>query len=266
MILDTIIESDLYNLRELQPEGWTDIIPIFDYYAKMPFCKPVKVTIENRIVGIGAGISFGNTAWLAHIIVNPEFRKRGIGSLIVDHLLIFLKNAGCETVSLIATDLGYKIYKKAGFAEQTEYVFFEREKQFKDYYRTENIVRCSNTNTEDIFSLDKNVSGEDRRRLLIDKLENSYVYQKNGKIIGYYFPDLGEGLIVADNIEAGIELMRLKFSTSNSGAMPVENREGIAFLKENGFIEIKRAKRMILGIKFPWHPSKIYNRIGGNLG
>ncbi|PWB49968.1 MAG: N-acetyltransferase [Candidatus Methanoperedenaceae archaeon] len=264
MILDTIIESDLYNLRELQPEGWTDIVPIFDYYAKMPFCKPVKVMIKGSIVGIGAGISFGNTAWLAHIIVNPEFRKRGIGSLIVDLLLIFLKNSGCETVSLIATDLGYKIYEKAGFVEQTEYVFFERTEAFKDYHHMENIVRYSNTNTEDIFSLDKSVSGEDRRRLLIDKLENSYVYKKNGKIIGYYLPELGDGLIVADTMEAGIELMRLKFSTS--GALPVENREGIAFLKENGFAETKRAKRMILGKAFPWQPDKIYNRIGGNLG
>lgn len=187
MILDAIVESDLCNLRELQPEGWPDIIPIFEYYVKMPFCKPVKVMIENRIVGNGAGISLGNTAWLAHIIVNPEFRKKGIGSLIVDHLLKILKNSGCETVSLIATELGYPVYKKAGFVEQTEYAFFEREESFKEYYRAENIVRSTNTNTEDIISLDKIASGEYRSRLLIDKLENSYVYQKKWKNIWLLF-------------------------------------------------------------------------------
>ncbi len=73
----------------------------------------------------------GNTAWLAHIIVDPEYRKRGIGSLIVCQLLDFLKNSGCETVSLIATELGYSVYKKAGFVEQTEYAFFEREESGK---------------------------------------------------------------------------------------------------------------------------------------
>ncbi len=29
---------------------------------------------------IESDLSFGNTAWLVHIIVNPEFRKKGIGS------------------------------------------------------------------------------------------------------------------------------------------------------------------------------------------
>lgn len=90
--------------------------------------------------------------------------------------------------------------------------------------------------------------------------------KKNGKISGYYLPELGEGLIVADNREAGIELMKLKYSISNKGTLPVENREGIAFLKENGFVETRRAKRMILGKEFLWHPDKIYNRIAGNLG
>ena len=89
---------------------------------------PVKISIENKIIGIGTGIVFGNTAWLAHIIVNPEFRRRGIGRKIVIELLNIIKNTGCETVSLIATELGCPIYEKAGFIEQTKYAFFEKEK------------------------------------------------------------------------------------------------------------------------------------------
>lgn len=266
MILDTIVINDIPKLRDLQPEGWTDIIPVFEYYVRMPFCKPVKVMAEDKIAGIGTGISLVNTAWLAHIIVNPEFRKRGIGSFIADQLLNILKNSGCETVSLIATELGFPVYKKAGFTEQTEYVFFEREKPLNNYHSNENVFGLTNITTDDIIAFDKKVSGEDRSRLLIDKLENSYGYQKNGKITGYYLPGFGEGFIAADNMEAGIELMRLRYSLSNKGALPVENREGISFLKENGFTEKKRAKRMFLGKEFLWHPEKIYNRIAGNLG
>lgn len=266
MVLESIVERDIQSLRKLQPDGWADIIPIFEYYIKMPFCKPVKVMLENRIVGVGSGISLGNTAWLAHIIVDPGFRKRGIGGFIVVQLLNCLKNSGCETVSLIATELGYPVYKKAGFVEQTEYVFFEREEPLKDYYRSENIVRLIDTKTEDIFYLDKKISGEDRSKLLIHRLENCYVYQRKGKIIGFYLPDIGEGLIVADDIKAGIELMKFKYSASNKGVLPLENIEGNVFLKENGFVESKKAIRMIIGKEFPWHPDKIFSRIGGNLG
>lgn len=266
MIFEPIIENDIRYLRELQPDGWPDIIPIFEYYINSPFCKPIKVVIENKIVGIGTAILLNNSAWLAHIIVNPEFRKKGIGSSIVYYLLEYLKNIAIETVSLIATDSGYPVYKKAGFKEQTEYVFFGRKEPLKDYDRSKNVVKYASTNAEDIFSLDKIVTCEDRKILLNDKLGNSYVYQKNGKLTGYYLPELGDGLIIADNVEAGIELMRLRYSILNNGVLPIDNVEGIKFLKENGFLEIKRAKRMIVGKEFSWQPDKVYNRIGGNLG
>ncbi len=266
MIFEPIIRNDIHYLRELQPDDWLDIIPIFEYYINTSFCKPIKVVIENRIVGIGTAILFNNSAWLAHIIVDPEFRKKGIGSSIVNHLLGYLKNIGFETISLIATDLGYPVYEKAGFREQTEYVFFEKKEPLKDYYRSKNVVQYTSINAEDIFSLDKTVTGEDRRILLNDKLENSYVYKKNGNLMGFYLPELGDGLIIADNEEAGIELMRLRYSIINKGVLPIDNIEGIRFLKENGFLEIKRAKRMILGKGFSWQPGKVFNRVGGNLG
>lgn len=266
MIFEPIIENDIHDLGELQPDGWPDIIPIFEYYLNTPFCKPIKVVIENKIVGIGSAILLKNSAWLAHIIVNPEFRKKGIGSSIVHHLVGNLKNIGFETISLIATDMGYPVYKKAGFKEQTEYVFFERKELLEDYYRTKNVVQYTSMNAEDIFSLDKIVTGEERRILLNDKLENSYIYQKKGKLIGYYLPELGDGLIIADDVEAGIELMRLRYSILNIGILPIDNIEGIKFLKENGFLETKRVKRMILGKEFSWRPNKVFNRVGGNLG
>jgi len=49
------------------------------------------------------------------------------------------------------------------------------------------------------------------------RLEKSYVYQKNGNLMGFYLPELGDGLIIADNEEAGIELMRLRYSIINKG-------------------------------------------------
>ena len=49
---------------------------------------------EVKIIGIGTGIVFGNTAWIAHIIVNPEFRRRGIGRKIVIKLLNIIFSKG----------------------------------------------------------------------------------------------------------------------------------------------------------------------------
>ncbi|MDL5503140.1 MAG: hypothetical protein QSU88_07985, partial [Candidatus Methanoperedens sp.] len=56
----TIIENDIRYLRELQPNGCPDIIPIFEHYLNTPFCKPIKIFIENKIVGIGTAILLDN--------------------------------------------------------------------------------------------------------------------------------------------------------------------------------------------------------------
>lgn len=266
MILEPIVESDLQSLRELQPGGWPDIVPVYINYLRRPYCTPVKVILEGKIAGIGTAISWGKTAWLAHVIVAPERRNKGIGSFIVSQLLQILKNSGSETVSLIATEMGYPVYKKAGFTEQTDYVFFERETPLKNGCQSENILRMPPEDQAELFALDKKVSGEDRSALLAEEAGNCYLYRENGKTLGFYLPGLGEGLIIAENPAAGIELMKFKYSIAIKGALPAENKEGIGFFKENGFHKGEKAKRMIWGKEFSWHPEQIYARIGGNLG
>ncbi|NLW47692.1 MAG: GNAT family N-acetyltransferase [Firmicutes bacterium] len=266
MNLKPFHENDLQNLRELQPEGWPDIVPPFVNYLRRPYCTPLKVILENKLVGVGAGISWGKTAWLAHIVVAPDHRNQGIGGFIVRQLLYILKNSGCETVSLIATEMGYPVYQKVGFIEETEYVFFERETPLKTEYQSDNILRMLPEDQVELLSLDKKISGEDRSALLAEEINNCYFYRENGRILGCYLPGLGEGLIIAENPKAGIELMKFKYSISNKGSLPIDNKEGIAFLKANGFLETKKTKRMIWGKEFSWRPEKIYARIGGNLG
>lgn len=266
MILGSILENDIHNFQDLRPNGWLEIVSIYKYYMESSFCYPIKATLDERIVGIGAVILFGKTAWLAHIIVRPEYRRKGIGRKIVIELLSKAKEFGCATVSLIATDLGRPVYQNAGFIEQTEYVFLKREKPWDGYIRPASISAFSLEYQSDILSLDKSVSGEDRSRILVDNLPNSFVCQRNGEISGYYLPKLGEGLIIADDVESGIEFMKMKYALSNKAVLPVDNIMGVNFLRNNGFVEILRVKRMVWGRGFLWHPNKIYSRIAGNLG
>jgi len=266
MIVEQFVNRDFEGLKELQPGGWSDIIPFFHFYVEHSFCTPVKVCHEDELIGIGSGIIFDTTAWLAHIIVRPRFRGRGIGGQIVEYLMDRLESTGCETVSLIATELGYPVYRKHGFTEQTEYLFFERKEAGKEHRISESIQPVSDENTSDVLALDEAVSGENRRRILVDRMKDAVVFVKGGEASGSFLPALGEGLIVADEPEAGIELMKLKYRTSNKAVLPLNNRAGIEFLTANGFVETLRAKRMVFGKEFSWHPERIYSRIGGDLG
>lgn len=62
MKIQEIKLSETDKLKELQPEGWPDIIPKFEFYIKSDFYFPIKATIENKIIGIGTTIIHGDSA------------------------------------------------------------------------------------------------------------------------------------------------------------------------------------------------------------
>jgi GNAT superfamily N-acetyltransferase len=127
MQYDKLTYSDIDKISHLQPEGWSEITDAFHFYCKHDFCNPVKMTIDNEIVGIGCSILFDKTAWLAHIIVNSDYRNRGIGYKIVNSLIEDIKTRGIETSLLIATELGEPVYIKSGFRKVSDYRYFKRE-------------------------------------------------------------------------------------------------------------------------------------------
>jgi GNAT superfamily N-acetyltransferase len=278
MTITSITKPDLQLLNEFRPDGWKDIVKPFKYYIAKSFCRPVKLVLNDEIAGIGATIQFGNTAWLAHVIVRSGYRNQGIGTKIVGYLIEHLRNRTCESLSLITTDLGYPIYKKAGFVDQCDYVFFERKALFDPALAPspapapapapapDHLISTCVSHHEAIFGLDREASCEERRDLLKDYLAGSLVYEKDRLVRGFFLPALGDGLIVADNYEAGISLMKQRLMSMSNCAIPAGNRKGELFLLDEGFKETRRARRMTMGPEFPWKPDWFYNRIAGNLG
>jgi len=267
MKFEAITQNDLEELTYLQPDGWPDIVPDFRFYLSTSFCHPIKATADGKIAGIGTFIAFEKTSWLAHIIVHKDYRNKGIGFQVVKKLLSMYKNSTLETCSLVATELGQPVYTKAGFTVVSTYSYFKRENPWKNYSVAPQVVPFQEKNRSEVFDLDKRISGEKREQLLTKFLRNAFVYSDKDMISGFYLPDLKEGLVFADTNDAGIELMKLKYSTADKAAIPSDNLAGIDFLISNGFVDTGvKGTRMILGNPIDWKPLKIFSRIGGNFG
>jgi GNAT superfamily N-acetyltransferase len=266
MPIEAFTRADLPALSELQPPDWQDITPGFEFYLSKSFCFPIKYVSAGRIVGTGAAILFSSTGWLAHIIVHPEYRGRRIGGEIVVSLLDLMKRRGCTTMSLIATDLGYPVYKRAGFLDDGEYLFCKRDQEAPSIPASEKIIECNAQHESSVCDLDREISGEDRRGVIIDKLAGSSLCIMDGEVAGCYLPDLGEGLIIARRREAGLALLNMKVTGSNRVVLPSQNEHAVAFLAQNGFRETLRCKRMVYGTKLAWKPEGLFSRIAGNLG
>jgi N-acetylglutamate synthase-like GNAT family acetyltransferase len=252
-------------LSHLQPDGWVDIVPCFDFYTKSSFCFPVKVSVNNECVGIGATIIHNEVAWLAHIIVHSDFRHKGIGLQITKSLVKIAKENHCATMYLIATELGEPIYRKIGFITETEYLVYKNITK-KDWAVSKNISQFEERHRTHFAIFDREVSGEDRMIHLEEHLINGFVYHQADNVEGYYLPTLGEGLIIAETEISGIELLKVHLRHNDRIVIPKENLVAQKFMQEVGFEEVKSIKRMRLGKERKVQFANLYNRIGGNVG
>ena len=74
---------------------------------------------DGRVVGTVTAISYGRKlAWIGMMLVDPQFRRRGIGRSLMEHAVAYLDGAGVETIKLDATDMGYPLYRGLGFQDE----------------------------------------------------------------------------------------------------------------------------------------------------
>jgi GNAT superfamily N-acetyltransferase len=262
--IQPLTATDVEPAGVLQPEGWGDIRASIRFYCTSPFCHPLKATIDDKLVGIGTAIIHGTTAWLAHIIVHKDHRKAGVGTTITQSLMHLVRQKGCETVLLIATALGEPVYKKIGFEIEARYVFLDHGNPPES--SDKNVIGFNERYREALLKLDNLVSGEYREKLLTDHLPDTKLFVQEAELKGFYIPTLGEGLIISSDPVAGIELMKCKSKLNKMFCIPLDNIAGIKFLEQHGYQRIREASRMVYGKKITWDGSRIYGRIGGNLG
>lgn len=266
MQVQPFTNADLPIIPELQPPDWGNITPHIEYYLQSSFCHPIKVLIDEQIVGIGATILHGETAWLAHIIVHLDHRNKGIGKFITSSLIDSLASTRVKTILLIATALGEPVYTSLGFESETEYLFFKGEKLSAEKPVSEHIKPFEQKYAEAIYELDKQVSGEDRKYRLQENLAGAYIYLAENALEGFYLPTLGEGLIIARSEEAGKALMQFRLKSMDTAVFPAENLTAFEVMLKNGFTQVRTAKRMFLGEKIPFEPIFLFNRVAGSIG
>jgi len=232
MDIQTLHHTDLPYIKSFQPPEWGDISPSLAYYTQNDFCHPIKIVEDDIIIGIGCTILHDDTAWLAHIIVHPDHRNRGIGTVITQTLIDRVP-INCETIYLIATELGEPVYTKLGFETETEYAFLKGGSLDDDLPISPNIKLYSETYKTSILDIDQQISGEGRMSILEKHLTNARLYISNYKLEGFYLPTLNEGFIAANNPEAGIELMKLRLKAQQISVLPIENIYALLFLDKH---------------------------------
>ncbi len=260
-------KDEIPIIKELTPPEWnSDLGKVYHQHYDRDYFYPFVATINEEIVGTGLASINDNATWLGNIIVRESHRNTGIGNAITNHLIEFSKMKGIDTILLFATELGLPVYRKIGFQYDSSYLFFRSDQDLKIDSLSKHIYPIIRSDYDKIFELDYRATGERRVKLLTHDLKTGFKFQSD-QIEGYYLPDFGKGLIVADSEIAGTELLKFRLSLDHSPVcIPETNTAGIDLFNLLGLYQYLRAPRLFFNKNVSWNPQKIYARGCGYLG
>ncbi len=76
--------------------------------------------LDNRVVGTTTSTVYGtDLAWIGMVLVDPDYRRRGIATQLTEATIRSLRSRGAKTIKLDATPAGRPVYAALGFTEET---------------------------------------------------------------------------------------------------------------------------------------------------
>lgn len=255
-------EQDIEPTRAAVLEGgWGDRGFALRFYSADPYAHPLVADADGEIVGTVTAIQNGPVGWVGLLFVSPKQRGGGLGRQLTEAAGRILRERGCRSMLLAATELGQPVYRRLGFHSVSEYVVFRGAKL--DHPPVDGRVRrIEDRDVEAIVRVDRAVTGEDRAHAL-RALPHGWVIDNRMSIDAFaLLTPFGYGPIVAADPEDGALLLDVVRGAAIDADMqitvPAENTAALAHLRSAGFVEQRRLPRMLLGDTVVWQPTHMW--------
>ncbi len=260
-------------------QGWRDRRHFYDIVLRTPSCQPLVGTIDGRVVATGLATASGTVGWLGAVVVDEPMRGRGYGRAMTEELCRRLRDAGCETLSLVATAAGRPLYERLGFRLVTHYHEMDGDHLSHEPEPPAG-ARLRPMTPEDlplVLELDRLATAEDRRPMLAELAKaRGWVLEdwpsSTPGLRGFLLPsDRAFAAIVAPGFEDGLCLLDLHRHLAPPdgrarAAVPDEHAAAWRELEARGWRPNWLAPRMLLGPDVPWHPEWIWGQINSAMG
>jgi GNAT superfamily N-acetyltransferase len=241
----------------------------------------------GQVAGTVATIIYSNVlAWIGMVLVDPQFRGKGIGTALLAKALDALSARQIPCVKLDATPEGRLIYERQGF--QAEYAIercvLKRQGAINTVVaansRTETAEPCGTNDIESILTMDREIFGADRGALLksVASAAPEFVIaaQQSSSLEGYALGRKGSradhlGPWVASSALAAREILERFLARSQRDVLFVdavkENPWAQELLVERGFQTSRSLTRMYRGQnRYPGQPKQLCAILGPEFG
>ena len=235
-------EDDWRRLIQLEPRGC--------------FCA----TAAGRVIATTTTIRYGcELAWIGMVLVDPDYRRRGIATQLMQEALDYLGQVGVAAVKLDATPEGRPVYEKLGFAVES---LIERWEGVAGSF----VSTCATLDAatlREALDIDGRAFGADRSsliELLIDEACTAplVVREPGGPVKGYALARSGTaaayvGPLVASAADVAIDLLDGMLSQLSGQRVYIDlNTDfgtGRDILAARGFVKQRDLIRMSHGEK-----------------
>jgi len=240
--------------------NWNMAVEDFEFMVKLEPRGCFVLFHGSERLGICTSVSFGRVGWFGNLVVKGGYRRGGAGSLLVRHVIGYLKNKGVETIGLYAYPHLIRFYESFGFESDIYFLVLQGKAVF---LRTEGKVRkTKKQDVPEVINFDSQCFGVNRKKLLepilLDAGNFSYIATENNGIAGYIaakvydkMAEVGPLICHANQVEAAVILLKTILSGLNGLAVsiciPKKETTLLNMLSKAGFKEDFRVVRMFLG-------------------
>ena len=237
----------------------------------------------NKVVGTAATIGYENRfAWIGMVLVDPEYRKQGIGTQLLNKTIEHLDHANISTIKLDATPLGKPLYAKLGFVNEFEIErwVLKRPPGTISTIPSTPPAPLTEDQQQEIFTLDRKCFGADRSFLLrslcdqapelaITAWQNGvppcFAFGRHGLFADHFGPCMATSRVAAEN------LLRAFLTRSSRETLIVDciksNPGVVESLAAIGFVPSRPLTRMVRGPNaYPGRPDSLWAILGPEFG
>jgi GNAT superfamily N-acetyltransferase len=250
-------EQDWKRLLRLEPGGC--------------FCA----TINGEVVGTTTTTTYGSElAWIGMVLVDPEYRRRGIAKRLLHVALEYLQHVNVATIKLDATQDGHPVYEGIGFTLESRVERWHGTALARR--RTSDCKPLSPSDLAEILEIDLSAFSANRSKLIESLIADACVapivsIAQGSKLNGYALARRGSNatyigpLIASNSLQVESLLDGLLEQLAGQGVyvdLNMEFKNGAEILARRGFAKQRDLDRMIYG-KATGPTSKLVFAIAG---
>ena len=167
--------------------NWNMAPEDFQYMAALEPEGSLILEDDGKPVGVATCIGYGKVGWFGNLIVDPAYRKRGAGGMLVQYAVDYLHSKGVETVGLYAYPQLKDFYGKLGFTPDVDFALLHADSVAG--IEGTGAHRIEADHLKKIAAFDSYYFGGDRSRLIasivLEDGNAGYYISDRGHVVGY---------------------------------------------------------------------------------